>query len=109
MKKFANVTEDDLYKDEDAQPMTRLGPPSQPRHTVTCLKIQLQDVRGKFDVVKAKKLGLKPGKCFAELVKGNCVTTETGVVVSPEDCVGPNVPGQVIVIVSYLLGFCSFF
>ena len=84
---------------EECHPMTRLVPPCAPRHVAVCLELKLADVRGKFDVERAKALGIKPGKLFAELIKGNAVRNEAGVQVEPHECVGANVVGPTAVIV----------
>jgi ribonuclease Z len=49
-------------------------------------------IRGKFDPVKAKALGVKPGPDFGKLTKGENVLSKTGSVVSPETCMEPPLP-----------------
>ncbi len=49
--------------------------------------------RRPFLVEKAEALGVPPGPERAALVRGETVTLSTGVVVSPEDVLGPSRPG----------------
>ncbi len=78
---------------EECRPMTRLVPPCSPRLVCLCLELKLADVRGKFDVERAKELGIKPGKLFSELIKGNSVRNADGVEVTAQQCLGANVVG----------------
>ncbi|KAI8998136.1 beta-lactamase-like protein [Gaertneriomyces semiglobifer] len=55
-------------------------------------------VPGKFDPVTAKRLGVKAGKDFGILAKGESVTTSEGNVVRPEQVVGPAKPGSIFII-----------
>jgi ribonuclease Z len=84
---------------EESHPMSRLVPPGAPRHVAVCWELKLADVRGKFDVERAKALGIKPGKLCSELIKGNTVRNADGVEVAPHQCVGANVAGPTTVIV----------
>lgn len=45
-------------------------------------------LRGKFNPTKAKELGIKPGKDFAQLTQGNSVTTANGDVITPDQVMG---------------------
>ncbi len=74
--------------------------------------MKLADVRGKFDVERAKALGVKPGKLFSDLIRGVIVKSETGEEVTPQQCLGPNVPGPVVLLIdcpdaSYALSLFS--
>jgi len=47
------------------------------------------EAKGRFDVVKAKALGLTPGPMFRQLIDGHSVRTEAGVEVRPEQVLVP--------------------
>lgn len=51
--------------------------------------IRFIPVRGKFDPIKAKALGLKPGAKFRALSQGESVTNDEGVLILPEQVVDP--------------------
>ncbi|MFQ6051180.1 MAG: ribonuclease Z [Candidatus Hydrothermarchaeota archaeon] len=63
--------------------------------TVAC-KIEEYTKRGKFNLDKANKLGLKPGPEFSRLERGEKITVG-GKVISLEDVVGPSRKGKSIV------------
>lgn len=50
--------------------------------------------RGKFDPIKAKAFGLRPGPAFAKLAAGYSVESDTGVTVTPEMVLSPTKPGK---------------
>ncbi|KNE55427.1 hypothetical protein AMAG_17780 [Allomyces macrogynus ATCC 38327] len=56
------------------------------------------EVRGKFDVKRAAELGLKPGRAFGKLQRGESVTMADGKVIHPHDVMGPTRPSQVFVV-----------
>jgi len=56
--------------------------------------------RGKFDVVKARELGVPPGKLYSELHNGRSVTLEDGRVVDPDMVVGKGKQPQYIIVLS---------
>eukprot|EP01118_Nematostelium_gracile_P016691 TRINITY_DN6974_c0_g1_i1.p1 TRINITY_DN6974_c0_g1~~TRINITY_DN6974_c0_g1_i1.p1 ORF type:complete len:766 (-),score=131.36 TRINITY_DN6974_c0_g1_i1:63-2309(-) len=56
------------------------------------------DLPGKFDPAKALALGLKKGPDFGKLTKGQPVTTPQGITILPQQCIGPNQPGAVFVL-----------
>ncbi|KAJ3359538.1 tRNAse Z trz4, mitochondrial [Allomyces javanicus] len=56
------------------------------------------EVRGKFDVKRAAELGLKPGRAFGKLQRGESVTMPDGKVIHPLDVMGPTRPSQVFVV-----------
>jgi hypothetical protein len=60
---------------------------------------ELPDVPGKFDPVKAKARGLKPGREYARLVKGESVTAPNGLLIKPSDVMEPTTPGPVFALV----------
>lgn len=47
---------------------------------------------GKFDIEKARALGVPKGPLFGQLKNGQCVTLSNGVVISPGQVVGPSDP-----------------
>lgn len=54
----------------------------------------IEDPRpGRFDVEKAKALGIPPGPLFGALQRGQAITLEDGRVIAPEWVVGPSRPG----------------
>ena len=53
---------------------------------------------GKFDVDKARAMGIRPGPIYGELKKGNSVTLEDGTVVSGADFIGDPQPGRTVII-----------
>lgn len=57
------------------------------------------DHPGKFDPKKAKALGLKPGPIYTQLTKGECVVTEDGRKIKPEDCISAPQPGTIFIVV----------
>lgn len=61
--------------------------------------VKLCDEPGKFDVLKAKELGLKPGPLFKKLTQGESVTLDDGTVIEPSMCVGKPIPGAKILII----------
>ena len=53
---------------------------------------------GVFDATRAQELGVAPGPDFGRLQRGHVVTTADGVVVQPEQVMGPPRPGRRLVI-----------
>jgi ribonuclease Z len=63
--------------------------------THLCYVVETPQMPGKFDVQRAKALGLKPGPLFGVLKAGKSVTLEDGVtVVTPGDVLEPPVSGR---------------
>lgn len=61
--------------------------------------IEFEPSRGKFDVSKAQKLNVPKGRLYAQLTKGELIALEDGLVVKPEDVMGPDRPfGLVLVL-----------
>ena len=60
---------------------------------------KLSDVRGKFDVAKAKALGIPPGPVYSKLHSGESVTTSDGRVVHSHEVLGPPRVGPVMIVV----------
>lgn len=79
-------------------PLRKLTIDTMPLNSSVCYIIQLRDTPGKFDVKKADALGVPP-KQRSVLVKGESLTLPNGTVVLPTDCVGPSLPGKVILLI----------
>jgi len=69
-------------------------------HRINALAYALvEDGRpGRFNVEKARELGVPPGPSFGKLQKGEAVTLEDGRTVTPADVLGPPRPGRRVVI-----------
>eukprot|EP01090_Pellita_catalonica_P000731 TRINITY_DN10509_c0_g1_i1.p1 TRINITY_DN10509_c0_g1~~TRINITY_DN10509_c0_g1_i1.p1 ORF type:complete len:701 (-),score=80.05 TRINITY_DN10509_c0_g1_i1:977-3019(-) len=77
-----------------------LPTPSAPSSAVCCFILRVNDLPGKFDIQKAKKLNVPPGPSYSKLVRGEDVVLADGTIIHPSDCVGP--PQKIgCVIVSY--------
>jgi ribonuclease Z len=68
-------------------------------HTVPGIAYALvEDQRpGKFNVKKARELGIKPGPNFSKLQAGQSIELPSGRVVKPEEVMGPPRPGRKLV------------
>lgn len=68
-------------------------------HSAPCFGYALQEkVRpGRFNIERAKELGVPEGPMFGKLQKGESVTVADGRVVSPADVLGPPRPGRRVV------------
>ena len=60
---------------------------------------KLSDVRGKFDVAKAKALGIPPGPVYKKLQNGESVTTRDGRLVHSHEVLGPPKVGPVMIVI----------
>lgn len=82
---------------EPGQPPPKL--PAVPR-PVLAYAVLLPETRGKFDLEKAKALGLEPGKKFRELTMGKSVQSDAdpSVTVTPDMVMSPSTPGAVTII-----------
>ncbi|CAN6674581.1 ribonuclease Z [Trichomonascus vanleenenianus] len=64
----------------------------------SCYIVQIMPSRGKFQVDKAKALGVPPGVLYRKLTQGESVTTPDGTIVTPDQVMDmPKVPPRVIV------------
>lgn len=68
-------------------------------YDVVAYVCRLRDVRGKFNPTRALELGVKKGRSFGLLQRGQSVTTEAGKVVSSHDVMSPSTPGPLLVVV----------
>lgn len=61
---------------------------------------ELPEIRGKFDLEKARALGLRPGPKYRELQEGVSVKSDLkNIMVHPDDVLGPSVPGPIVLLV----------
>nr|XP_043614510.1 tRNase Z TRZ3, mitochondrial [Erigeron canadensis] len=61
---------------------------------------ELPEIRGKFDLEKARALGLRPGPKYRELQEGISVKSDLkNIMVHPDDVLGPSVPGPIVLLV----------
>ncbi|KLT46439.1 Metallo-hydrolase/oxidoreductase, partial [Cutaneotrichosporon oleaginosum] len=74
--------------------------------TDVCYIVRTPDVRGKFDVAKAKALGVPNGPIRGKLTRGESIEFEDpsvpGVkrIVHPEQCIGGGGPGSTLVVIN---------
>ncbi|KAF2034048.1 hypothetical protein EK21DRAFT_57282 [Setomelanomma holmii] len=73
-------------------------PPTNPAPECISYIVRMLPARGKFDVARAKELGVKPGPDFSKLTKGQSVQNKDGEWVTPEQVLGADKPGQGIAI-----------
>ena len=69
------------------------------RDSSLCYSVEGPTVPGKFDPTKAKYLGIPPGPLYSKLVRGESVELPDGRIVLPSDCVLPNVPGPIMLLI----------
>jgi hypothetical protein len=62
--------------------------------------IRLSPPLGKFDVAKARQLGVTPGPDYKRLQQGESIATLSGLVVQPSDVVAPSPPAPLVLVVS---------
>lgn len=69
-------------------------------HRVSALGYAIEEPTrpGRFDLEKAKALGVTPGPDFGKLQRGEAVKTPAGATVTPEEVLGTSRPGRKIVI-----------
>ncbi|KAH7066863.1 hypothetical protein BKA63DRAFT_480331 [Paraphoma chrysanthemicola] len=73
-------------------------PPTRPAPECISYIVRSLPTRGKFDVARAKELGVKPGPDFSKLTSGQSVQNKDGVWVTPDQVLGADKPGQGIAI-----------
>ncbi|KAJ5490796.1 hypothetical protein N7539_002363 [Penicillium diatomitis] len=69
-------------------------PPTSPSKEAVSYIVRSHDIRGKFDPIKAKNLGVPKGADFARLAKGESVQTADGNTVTPEMVLGETRRGK---------------
>ena len=89
---FDQQAEDELNVDDSAKR------PSLPKWTI-CYVAHIAPPPGKFDPVRAKALGVKPGPDFGILQRGENITLANGSVVRPEDVMKPRPAGPVFAVI----------
>ncbi len=72
--------------------------------THVCYIGQTAEVVGKFDVARAKAVGLPKGPLYGMLKNGKSVTLADGTVVAPSDVLGPSEPSRYFAIVCDISG-----
>jgi ribonuclease Z len=68
-------------------------------HSHLCYVIETKSLPGKFDVVKAKALGVPKGPLFGQLQNGKNVILEDGKTITPEEVVGPSEKARYAIII----------
>ncbi|KAJ5901607.1 transcriptional regulator family: bZIP [Penicillium taxi] len=69
-------------------------PPTSPSKEALCYIIRGHDIRGKFDVKKAKDLRVEPGPKFAALTRGESVQSMDGKTITSDMVLNPTTPGK---------------
>lgn len=64
-----------------------------------CYVCETPTMPGKFDVQRAKALGLKPGPAYGVLKAGKRVTMDDGTVIEPSQVLEPPVPGRFFAVI----------
>lgn len=72
--------------------------------THACYIGQTAEVAGKFDVARAKAVGLPKGPLYGMLKNGKSVTLADGTVIEPSDVLGPSEPSRYFAIVCDMTG-----
>lgn len=73
-------------------------PTTTPSKEALCYIVRNHDVRGKFDVNKARNCNVSPGPAFSELAKGRSVISNDGKTITPEMVLGAPRLGQGVAI-----------
>eukprot|EP00178_Gracilaria_changii_P004479 TRINITY_DN1720_c0_g1_i1.p1 TRINITY_DN1720_c0_g1~~TRINITY_DN1720_c0_g1_i1.p1 ORF type:complete len:768 (+),score=114.29 TRINITY_DN1720_c0_g1_i1:1492-3795(+) len=61
---------------------------------------RVRDVRGKFNPDRASELGVKKGRSFGKLQKGESVVTDEGRVVTSKEVMSPKTPGALFLVIA---------
>jgi ribonuclease Z len=64
-----------------------------------CYVCETKEQLGKFDIAKAKALGIPIGPLCSQLKKGNSITLPNGQVILSTDVVGPSLDGRCVAII----------
>ncbi|CAG5144156.1 uncharacterized protein ALTATR162_LOCUS1492 [Alternaria atra] len=73
-------------------------PPTRPAPECVSYIVRSHPSRGQFDVARAKALGVKPGPDFGKLTNGQSVSNANGEIITPEQVMGADRPGQGVAI-----------
>ena len=63
--------------------------------SICCYAFHTPSMRGKFDVQKAKQLGIPPGSAYSALTRGESVVNSKGETILPSQVISPEIPGSV--------------
>ncbi|KAL5056956.1 hypothetical protein RYX36_028560 [Vicia faba] len=81
-------------------PNVKKIPAAKPGDMSVVYVCELPEIKGKFDLEKAKALGLRPGPKYRELQLGNSVKSDhQNVMVHPSDVMAPSIPGPIVLVV----------
>lgn len=69
-------------------------PPTRPALESISYIVRTHGFRGSFDVKRAKELRVNPGPDYGKLTNGQSVQNADGEIVTPEQVLGPDKPGQ---------------
>ena len=83
-----------VYEDDD---LTVRCTPLHHRVPAYAYRVDQKPLAGRFDIAKARELGIPPGPVYAQLKRGETVTLDDGRVINGTDLCGPERPGASIV------------
>lgn len=73
-------------------------PPTRPALEAISYIVRSHPSRGAFDVTRARALGIEPGPAYSQLTAGQSVKNKDGEMISPDQVVGADRPGQGVAI-----------
>ena len=83
-----------VYEDDD---LTVRCTPLHHRVPAYAYRVDQKPLAGRFNIAKARELGIPPGPVYAQLKRGETVTLDDGRVINGTDLCGPERPGASIV------------
>jgi len=90
------AAEDGAILFEDDELLVRCTPLTH-RVPAYAYRVEQKPLAGRFDVERARKLGIPPGPVYAQLKRGKRVTLDDGRVIDGQDLCGPERPGVSVV------------
>ena len=81
------------------QKRVKVDPEALPTPSTAAFICKLVDTVGKFNVERAKELGLKPGRIYKDLIGGESVTAPDGRVIHPSDVMAAKQIGPTFIVV----------